>query len=336
MSKKDVKVLFSDYFRPSTNEDTKVFTVLQQMLAKYWNLVISPDPDFVIYSAYGCEYIKYHCKRIYFTAENHRPNFNHCDYAFSFDYPITERNYRLPWYRLHPLYEQIKLPRTVPQNFIDRKFCCFLVSNERAVERIDLFHRLSQYRRVDSGGKVLNNIGYQVGNTIEEKLDWMSQFKFSIVFENSSYPGYTTEKLFDGFLSNTIPIYWGNPKVNLDFNPAAFINCHDFNNFDEVVAFVQALDQDPMNHAQYLHQPYLPDGKETEFCKEENIIARFEEIFEGGKIFISPATKQRQRVLYPVKMGKRRFTKATTQLKRIPLRIMAKGMKIMKGFTQDK
>jgi len=182
----------------------------------------------------------------------------------------------------------------------------------------------------------LNNIGYQVGNTIEEKLDWMSQFKFSIVFENSSYPGYTTEKLFDGFLSNTIPIYWGNPKVNLDFNPAAFINCHDFNNFDGVVAFVQALDQDPLNHAQYLHQPYLPDGKETEFCKEENIIARFEEIFEGGKIFISPATKQRQRVLYPVKMGKRRLTKATTQLKRIPLRIMAKGMKIVKGFTQDK
>ena len=44
------------------------------------------------------------------------------------------------------------------------------------------------------------------------KLKIISNHKFNIAFENSSYPGYVTEKITDAFIANTIPIYWGDKK----------------------------------------------------------------------------------------------------------------------------
>jgi hypothetical protein len=43
-------------------------------------------------------------------------------------------------------------------------------------------------------------------------------------------------------ITDTIPIYWGNPLASLDFNPKAFINCHDYKSFDEVIELVKEID----------------------------------------------------------------------------------------------
>ena len=158
-----------------------------------------------------------------------RPNFDRCDYAFSFDYPVNERNYRLPLYRRWPEYSQLFNSRNPDKVFSqNRKFCSFMVSNPNASTRIEFFKKLSSYKSVDSGGRFLNNIGDPIQTGVENKLNWMRNYKFSITFENSSYPGYTTEKLMHALITDTIPIYWGNPLAGLDFNPKAFINCHDF------------------------------------------------------------------------------------------------------------
>ena len=45
-----------------------------------------------------------------------------------------------------------------------------------------------------------------------------------MAYENSSYPYYSTEKLMDAFLVGSMPIYWGDPKIEQDWNPKAFIN----------------------------------------------------------------------------------------------------------------
>lgn len=329
-SNKDIKLWFTDFWHPETEEAICQQNPIYKLLAKHWNLILTRDPDFMIYSSFGCEYLKYKCMRIYYTGENMRPNFSMCDYAFSFDYPANERNYRLPFYRFNPEYEKIKTCRTVPSDFGLRKFCCFLVSNERAKERIEMFNLLSQYKKVDSGGKVFNNIGYCVGTSQEDKYAWMHNYKFSIVFENSEYPGYTTEKLFDGLIADTIPIYWGNPLIGQEFNTKAFINCYDYPDFLAVVETVKKIDQDPTLQIEYLRQPYLPNGQETEACKEENIIAKFAEIFEHGKIFVPAATKRKQIVYYPVKMGKRYSLKTVRAIRKFPRRVGGKIKKVFK------
>ena len=72
----------------------------------------------------------------------------------------------------------------------------------------------------------LNNVGGPVKN----KIDFIMDHKFTIAFENSSYPGYTTEKIFEPMLVNSIPLYWGNPLVDRDFNTKSFLNFHDYGN----------------------------------------------------------------------------------------------------------
>ena len=71
---------------------------------------------------------------------------------------------------------------------------------------------------------MLNN----VGGPVADKLAFISEYKFVIAFENSSYPGYTTEKILDPFLVCSIPVYWGNPLIENDFNKMAFLNYFDF------------------------------------------------------------------------------------------------------------
>lgn len=294
--------MFTDFWFPLTMENIQSF-FLYKLLEKNYDIEIDDkSPDAVIYSCFGFEHLKYDCTRIYYTGENKRPNFNRCDYAFSFDYPVNERNFRLPLYRLYiPQYIKLFDQRT-PDKVIseNRKFCSFVNSNAKAQERIHLFDELSKYKKVDSGGKVRNNVGGRVDN----KVDFISNYKFNIAFENASYPGYATEKLMEALVTNTIPIYWGDPKISNDFNAKAFINCHDFNSIDEVIEHVKKVDNDDGLYRQYLSEPFLVDGKETEYCKEENIINRLTEILTTNKSHVSASKKRLQIFLYYFKLTK--------------------------------
>lgn len=292
------KVMFTDMYR--SFDLARVEQHFEwRMISKHWKLDLSTKPNFLFYSCFGNEHLSYDCIRIFYTPENVRPNFNRCDYAFSYDYPINERNYRLPLYRRWPEYSQLFSSRD-PDKVIsqNRRFCSFMVSNPKAHERINFFNKLSAYKSVDSGGRFLNNIGSPIQAGVESKLNWLRNYKFSITFENSSYPGYTTEKLLHALITNTIPIYWGNSLAGLDFNPRAFINCHDFNSFDEVIELVKEIDQNDSLYREYLSQPYLKDNVETEFCKEENILARYDEIISSRRVFISPFRKKLQKGEY--------------------------------------
>ena len=99
-----------------------------------------------------------------------------------------------------------------------------MTSNPYSQKRIGFFKELSKYKKVDSGGKVLNN----VGGCVEDKLEFIKDYKFVISFENSAHPGYTTEKIVDPLAMNCIPIYWGNPYVARDFNNKRFYQLFRF------------------------------------------------------------------------------------------------------------
>ena len=298
--------MFTDFWFELTLENIKS-AFLYQLIEQAFEIEITDSqPDAVIYSCFGFEHLKYNCPRIYFTGENKRPNFNRCDYAFSFDYPVNERNFRLPLYRVYPHYSQLLNPRE-PEKIIaeNRKFCSFVNSNAKAKERIRLFDQLSEYKQVDSGGKVRNN----VGGRVPDKVKFISNYKFNIAFENASYPGYATEKLMEALITNTLPIYWGDPKIANDFNTKAFINCHDFESMDAVIEHIIKVDNNEKLYHQYLSEPFLTANKETEFCKEDNIIKRIEEILNSKKSFISMKRKKLQRIIYYFKLLKHKIKK---------------------------
>ena len=299
MRSKSVKIKFVDWYRQYDPAHVEM-ELEWRIMSKNWDLELSEDPDILFYANYGDKHMQYTCLRVFVSMENVRPNFNICDYAFTFDYPINTRNYRLPLYRRCREYKDLLLERDVNKIFAQkRKFCSFMVSNQKAKERIEFFQKLSAYKPVDSGGRFMNNIGKPIKLGRQNKEAWMRNYKFNIAFENTSYPGYTTEKILEAFISGAIPIYWGNPLIGLDFNPKAFINCHDFNSFDEVIEHIKEIDQNDTLYMDYLRQPILSGGVETDFCREENLLARYNEIVNTRKAFITPSRKRIQKILYP-------------------------------------
>jgi hypothetical protein len=69
----------------------------------------------------------------------------------------------------------------------------------------------------------------------------MRQYRFALCYENAMFPGYITEKIFDGFFAGCVPVYWGAPDV-ADFIPArAFIDMRNFKGCEELYRYLKAM-----------------------------------------------------------------------------------------------
>lgn len=268
-----IKVNFVDFWPRFVAEEWYFY----RLLSERYEVEISSKPDFLFYSVFGTEFRKYDCVRIFYTGENVHPNFAQCDWAFSFDHlPENPRHYRLPvyaWYLSNS--PRLTEPKDPAKILAEKdRFCNFVYSNERAQVRQEFFHKLSKYKRVDSAGKVLNNLGYPV----DDKTEFLSHYKFTIAFENESAPGYTTEKLVDPMHVHSLPIYWGNPLVDRDFNTKSFINCHDYPDFDAVIERIIEADRDDAVYAEYLAEPYFVNNTPNEFVRTENVLRQLDRI----------------------------------------------------------
>lgn len=263
--RKKIKIAFTDFWGGFENNPTGMTefdNVLYKMLSEFYDIEISSEPDYLFYSVFGNNHYRFKdCVKIFYTGENRRPNFDECNYSLSFDYMDDERNLRFPLSAI-TLYEGGKKDGFEKNIDFDKiksektEFCNFIFSNPNAGLRNLLFQELSKYKRVDAGGRVLNNIGYLV----DDKLKFQSKYKFSIAFENSEYPGYTTEKLVHPKLVDSIPIYWGNPVVDKDWNTKSFINAYNFTNILDLVDFIKEVDNNDDLWYKMLMEPHLNEN----------------------------------------------------------------------------
>jgi hypothetical protein len=263
--RKKIKIAFTDFWGGFENNPTGMTefdNVLYKMLSEFYDIEISNEPDYLFYSVFGNNHYRFKdCVKIFYTGENKRPNFDECNYSLSFDYIDDERNLRFPLSAI-TLYEGGKKDGFEKVIDFDKiksektEFCNFIFSNPNAGLRNLLFQELSKYKRVDAGGRVLNNIGYLV----DDKLKFQSKYKFSIAFENSEHPGYTTEKLVHPKLVDSIPIYWGNPVVDKDWNTKSFINAYNFTNILDLVDFIKEVDNNDDLWYKMLIEPHLNEN----------------------------------------------------------------------------
>ena len=249
---------FDEFFDPENN-------FIYQLLSTTYKIQLSPkDPDYLIYSCYGNNFLNYNCTRIFYTAENLIPDFNLCDYAIGFAYiDFQDRYLRFPYFALfEKQFQDLLLTKNFNDSIFYEKpyFCNFIYANSQAHPARDEFYELlNRYKSVSSPGKHLNNTSMDVGERFAKdwmysKINFQSKCKFTIAFENTSSSGYTTEKILHAFISNTIPIYWGNPDIAKDFNQKAFINCHDFQNFEQVIEEVKRIDSNPREYISMLNE----------------------------------------------------------------------------------
>lgn len=288
-----IKVKFVDHYRSFAPERDRLFIFLK----RYFPVELSENPDFIIYSSWGSDHLNYDCPKIFYTGENQRPNFFLCDYALAFDF-IERPNYlRVPLYSILWYYDFNKLLFPVFNELIDSnqksKFCCFISSNLGARVRNDFFQKLSNYRKVDSGGITYNN----VGGPVPSKIEFMRPYKFCIAYENSSYPGYVTEKIMDCFYANCIPIYWGSPTVSIDFNTNRILNRLDFKSDEDLIERIKFLNENEDAYRDFIRQPIFKNNQFTEYLDEERLRTFFEMIFTGPKLTKSKGIKKQVGIL---------------------------------------
>lgn len=290
-----IKINFCDFWPGFENENLFI-----RFLQKHFNVVIDKDPDYLFFSVYGNKHFAYeNCVKVQFTGENILPDFNLCDYAIGFHYlEFDDRYLRFPLYVLYqwhhaehfiPVHGNLNDASFISENLVNRKFCNFVYSNRVYADpfRDAFFLELNKYKRVDSGGRHLNNIG----GPIQNKLSFIKDYKFTIAFENSCVPGYTTEKLIEPILIKSMPVYYGDPLVDLDFNTDAFVIVKNPKKINEAIEEIISLDK---NDELYINKLSLPPFKPGNEMKQwESKLLQF-----IGKIFEKPLAEARRRPCY--------------------------------------
>ncbi|MDF2434007.1 MAG: alpha(1,3/1,4) fucosyltransferase [Mucilaginibacter sp.] len=229
--KRPVKIKFQNglSFEWSVNE------ILSELIKEY-EFINSDTPDYVVFGPYGNDlppegnYV-----RIGYFCENIVPDLSICEWAFGvpLEQDINNPRYkRIQWHGIAPS-SLIKQTDYNPEKILasKTKFCNFLYSH-KVPYREAFFSQLSKYKKVDAPGRSMNNMpgidSIYAGNKWDIKKQFLSEYKFTIAFENDIFPGYQTEKLYDAMQADSIPIYYGDPFIGDVFNTKSFINAPEY------------------------------------------------------------------------------------------------------------
>lgn len=278
---KKIRIDFVDFGVNWNKSDSFLYRLLQQR----FDLELCDQPDFLIYCLSCNQSHKlYSGVKICYSGESALPDFRECDYSLGpvlCDHP---RHLFYPHYLQSGVAAAMIKQRDAPEEILaaKTKFCSFVVSayNPRKNgNRVEFFRKLSKYKRVDSAGRMFNNVGSNLPPGSANKIAFLKPYKFNIAFENRSFPGYATEKICEPMVARCLPIYWGDPTINQQFNPRSFLNRADFSSDEALIEKIIELDQDDGKYLEYLRQPYFHNDTPNEYFDPARALNFFERIF---------------------------------------------------------
>lgn len=79
--------------------------------------------------------------------------------------------------------------------------------------------------------------------TVVNKHDTLQGYRFALCYENSEFPGYVTEKIFDCFNAGVIPIYLGAPDVEQYIPENTFIYFRKYREYTDLDLRLRSIDE---------------------------------------------------------------------------------------------
>jgi len=95
------------------------------------------------------------------------------------------------------------------------KFACLIARHDFGGQRKIIMDVLTGSGKVDCPG-LFNNNCPPIGPNPDDKIKHLKDYQYNICPENSKYPGYHTEKIFQALEAGCIPLYWGIDKPEFD------------------------------------------------------------------------------------------------------------------------
>lgn len=141
------------------------------------------------------------------------------------------------------LLTQQRVLEHIPSGFVAAVF------SNRTTERLSAIAKLEDLGKVDVFGRE--------GLALSNKRELFGHYRYILAFENTSQEGYVTEKLYDAYTLNSIPIYWGHPATQSNINSKSFLLASDEDHFDSLLSKVRELEENPEKYNEIYSQPLL-------------------------------------------------------------------------------
>ena len=171
----------------------------------------------------------------------------------------------IPYLYSNNLNELINESKTI--SHFPSKEVCVIISNNNGAVRNKFLDKLEKFMDIDYAGNYKNNIGGHLKpnyNTSEYR-EFLGKYKFVITMENSREDTYITEKLINGVMSVTIPVYWGSNKVFDYINKDRFLNLENDSEKDmlRIIGKMKNLSNNQSEWLEMVNKEKLIKGSRT-------------------------------------------------------------------------
>lgn len=93
----------------------------------------------------------------------------------------------------------------------------------------------------------------------------LSNYRFSLCFENMPMTGYVTEKLFDCLYAGTVPVYWGAPNIEDLVPSGAYIDMRRFHTYDAMYDYILSISDKKWQDMREIGKDFLRNRGVTEY-----------------------------------------------------------------------
>ena len=137
--------------------------------------------------------------------------------------------------------------------YINKKYFATIVAKKSSTKpsRNIIYKEMSKHGDVIAPkGLIFGNENIERPKNVSEKINFIKNSLYNICPENSSYPGYCTEKVFQALEAGTIPVYWGssNPESKIiNENKYCFT---DINNQGRLTSSITNSINNPEKHTE--------------------------------------------------------------------------------------
>lgn len=237
-------------------------------------------------------------KKIFFSPENLDKKFMKWNILFG-DYclpyvdlgmgfgEIKKDNYlRFPlWilYLFQPEADKIGIVNTIDSinntRYHKTKVCTLIAGHDKHGTRNMVFKGVKDIIPIDCAGRWQNNTQDLWDKYNNNKLEYLKNFKFNICPENINTKNYVTEKLFEAFAADAIPIYYGSdndPEPGL-INKDAVIFWQPKTSNDKAKKLIKELYLDDNAYFDFMRQiKILPAAVDYVWSRYEELKKRLE------------------------------------------------------------
>ena len=218
--------------------------------------------DVVLYSVFGQRHQALRRTAVAMSVEPFLPDARYAQWTADWRHHPSDHHLRYPYWAMQLLSPSGSSLLSTSREALTEtsapppRFCNFIYSNGQCQMRNSFFVALHDRKPVDALGRVFRNAeDARLGPRDERqwgatKRQVLADYRFTIAFENTEHPGYTTEKMVDAWLAGSVPIYWGNPAVVADFPAGSYLSLYEAGSMAKLIEQVLEAEHEPERYLQ--------------------------------------------------------------------------------------